>query len=308
MVNNKLNVISELYHQDQNNLTEYFNNNADYQKSINFKDYDILRDAQKRLHLIKEEVELVLSEFVLTQFQDLLKETNFDNLKEFQKIGIITPKITYVNFDKIANSNQQLNEKYLRFNDRILQDQESDNAVLLWDKNVMFFPRKINNEFYFLHRIKPDIQLAHVPSIAHLTEAFWTNYLTHFQSQIILTSKYDHEVSYIGGGSPPIETAIGWLIIYHGVKDTIDGYVYAACAALLDLNNPYKEISRLPYPLFEPDQPWELHGEVINVCFPTGTAQFDDTLYIYYGAADESIACASLNLPELLNELKRYEK
>jgi predicted GH43/DUF377 family glycosyl hydrolase len=231
-----------------------------------------------------------------------------DNLKEFQKIGIITPKITYVNFDKIANSNQQLNEKYLRFNDRILQDQESDNAVLLWDKNVMFFPRKINNEFYFLHRIKPDIQLAHVPSIAHLTEAFWTNYLTHFQSQIILTSKYDHEVSYIGGGSPPIETAIGWLIIYHGVKDTIDGYVYAACAALLDLNNPYKEISRLPYPLFEPDQPWELHGEVINVCFPTGTAQFDDTLYIYYGAADESIACASLNLPELLNELKRYEK
>lgn len=95
LVNNKLNVISELYHQDQNNLTEYFNNNADYQKSINFKDYDILRDAQKRLHLIKEEVELVLSEFVLTQFQDLLKETNFDNLKEFQRQYVASKDKTY---------------------------------------------------------------------------------------------------------------------------------------------------------------------------------------------------------------------
>ena len=84
-----------MYHQDQNNLTEYFNNNADYQKSINFKDYDILRDAQKRLHLIKEEVELVLSEFVLTQFQDLLKETNFDNLKEFQRQYVASKDKTY---------------------------------------------------------------------------------------------------------------------------------------------------------------------------------------------------------------------
>ena len=61
--------------------------------------------------------------------------------------------------------------------------------------------------------------------------------------------------------------------------------------------------SHLPYPLFIPELEWELKGEVNNVCFPTGTALFDDTLYIYYGAADERIACASVSLKELVNEL-----
>jgi beta-1,2-mannobiose phosphorylase / 1,2-beta-oligomannan phosphorylase len=71
----------------------------------------------------------------------------------------------------------------------------------------------------------------------------------------------------------------------------------------VDLENPHIEIARLPYPLFKPELEWELKGEVNNVCFPTGTALFDDTLYIYYGAADERIACASVSLTALLSEL-----
>jgi len=79
--------------------------------------------------------------------------------------------------------------------------------------------------------------------------------------------------------------------------------VYSACAALLDLNNPEKEISRLPYPLFYPEKIWELKGEVNNVCFPTGAIVENETLYIYYGAADERIAVCSINMKELLSEL-----
>jgi predicted GH43/DUF377 family glycosyl hydrolase len=92
-------------------------------------------------------------------------------------------------------------------------------------------------------------------------------------------------------------------LIYHGVHDTTKGYVYAACAALLDLEDPRKELARLPYPLFKPEHEWELNGEVNNVCFPTGAALIDDTLYVYYGAADERIACASMSLSALLAEL-----
>ena len=123
-----------------------------------------------------------------------------------------------------------------------------------------------------------------------------------------MRAKYDHEVSYIGGGCPPIETKEGWLLIYHGVHDTVDGYVYSACAALLDLEDPLTEIARLPYPLFAPEEPWELQGAVNNVCFPTGTTVFDDTLYIYYGAADEQIAVASVKLSDLIAELLTYSK
>jgi predicted GH43/DUF377 family glycosyl hydrolase len=73
------------------------------------------------------------------------------------------------------------------------------------------------------------------------------------------------------------------------------------------LENPQIEIARLPYPLFKPEFVWELKGEVNNVCFPTGSVVFDDKLYIYYGAADERIATASLSISELVNELLLYK-
>ena len=63
----------------------------------------------------------------------------------------------------------------------------------------------------------------------------------------------------------------------------------------------------MPYALFKPDFYWELKGEVDNVVFPTGTALFDDTLYIYYGAADKRIACASMSLKELMGELLQHK-
>ena len=160
-----------------------------------------------------------------------------------------------------------------------------------------------------MHRIRPEIQIVvAIDKLEDLTLSFWQNYFHHFNEFVFLSPKYDHEVSYVGGGCPPIETEFGWLLIYHGVKDSLKGYVYSACAALLDLENPQKEIARLPYPLFKPEYVWELKGEVNNVCFPTGAVVFDDKLYIYYGAADERIACASVSLSELLSELMLNKK
>jgi predicted GH43/DUF377 family glycosyl hydrolase len=90
------------------------------------------------------------------------------------------------------------------------------------------------------------------------------------------------------------------------VEETDRGLIYSACAALLDLNDPSKELARLPYALFSPEHEWELYGEVNNVVFPTGTALFGNTLFIYYGAADTQIACASVNFTALVAELLTY--
>lgn len=232
------------------------------------------------------------------------------DLIHWEKKGIVVPQITYAEFQELAGQDAGLNDKYPKYNEhnRILELDEFQDR-LLWDKNLIFFPRRIDGELFFLHRIKPDIQIvAGVAEIADLTPDFWKNYLINFDSFIVLTPKYPHEVSYIGGGCPPIETKDGWLIIYHSVHDTINGYVYAACAALLELNNPQKEICRLPYPLFIPELEWEKNGEVNNVCFPTGAALFGNRLYIYYGAADSRIAAASLNLTDLLEELQLYKE
>lgn len=226
------------------------------------------------------------------------------DLIHWKKHGIIVPQITYEEFKHFIETAGTINEKYIRFNEYQKSHEKQDRKVFLWDKNLIFFPRRINNKICFLHRIKPDIQIVvAIDKIEDLTIEFWQNYFTHFYEYIVLAPKYLHEVSYIGSGCPPIETAAGWLLIYHGVHDTVKGYVYSACAALLDLKNPQKEIARLPYPLFSPEKEWELKGEVNNVCFPTGSVLEDDTLYIYYGAADERIAVASLSLAELLAEL-----
>ena len=226
------------------------------------------------------------------------------DLQHFDKKGVIVPQITYDEFNQLTSSNGLINEKYIRYNQHEGSFEIKGKRLLLWDKNLIFFPRRVNGKLCFLHRIKPDVQIVvAVNDLKELTNTFWKNYFLNFSEYVVLAPKYEHEVSYIGGGCPPIETEKGWLIIYHAVHDTTKGFVYSACAALLDLENPQKEISRLPYPLFKPEFVWELKGEVNNVCFPTGTALFGDTLYIYYGAADERIARASVSISALLIEL-----
>lgn len=222
------------------------------------------------------------------------------DLKTFKREGIIVPKFTFDEFKRLAECNNLVNAKYFRH----VRHFEPNEKIYLWDKDVVFFPRKIDGKLAFLHRIRPGIQLVMVNHLNELTKEFWDHYFLHFDKHIILDPiGINHESGYIGAGAPPIETELGWLLIYHGVYDTSEGYIYSAAAALLDINNPLKVISRLVDPLFIPDQDYELKGVVNNVVFPTGTALFGDTLYIYYGAADKCIAAASISITELLTEL-----
>jgi len=229
------------------------------------------------------------------------------DLKHFKKHGVIVPKITYSEFVSLAESLGTVNESYYNNQKFYTHDTDPEKKMMLWDKNVIFFPRRIEGKLAFLHRIRPGIQVVFVNELKNLTKEFWKKYFFKLQEHIVLDPVYAHESSYIGGGCPPIETEHGWLLIYHGVQETERGLIYSACAALLDLKDPTKEIARLPHALFFPEYEWELIGEVNNVVFPTGTALFGGTLFIYYGAADSVIACASLNLSELLAELLTYK-
>ncbi len=228
------------------------------------------------------------------------------DLINWKKQGIMVGQMGFAEFKRLAETKGKINERYTRYNSHEGLTETQGKRVLVWDKNVVFFPRRIQGKLYFLHRVKPDIQIASVTDLEELTPVFWQNYYLNLQENILISPHHAHEMSFVGGGCPPIETPEGWLLIYHGVHDAVSGYVYSACAALLDLEHPEKELARLPYPLFKPETDWEHKGEVNNVCFPTGAIVEGDTLYIYYGAADERIACASLKLPELLNELKQH--
>ena len=135
------------------------------------------------------------------------------DLIHFEKHGIIVPQLTYEEFSHLASAKGAINDKYLRYNLHDGIREREGKKVLLWDKNVIFFPRKINGLFHFLHRVRPDIQIVAVSELDELTPEFWQNYFLHFTDGIVLTSQYEHEVSYIGGGCPPVETG-AWLAAY----------------------------------------------------------------------------------------------
>jgi len=228
------------------------------------------------------------------------------DLKTFDRKGIITPQMTYKEFESCIEHCHGINDKYLRFVKFFSRHGgiEIPHNHFIWDKDVVFFPKKINGKFAFLHRIYPDIQIAYFNELKDLTSWYWKDYLMNIEKYVLLKSKMSFEASYLGGGCPPVETSEGWLIIYHGVEDTTQGYIYHACAALLDLNDPTKEIGRLKYPLFSPELDWEKQGVVNNVVFPSATILRGDSLFIYYGAADKYIGIASISLKELIQEIK----
>lgn len=230
------------------------------------------------------------------------------DMVHWQRQGIITPQLSFDHFRELSAADEGLTNKYFRFDSSQEAETMQGKKLYVTDKDLALFPRKINGKFYILHRLKPDIQLITVADFSELTDEFWCDYFLDFSSHILFKPQYPHESSYLGAGCPPIETPAGWLMIYHSVCDTIDGYVYTASAALLDLDNPAIELARLPYPLFSPETEYELTGVVNRVCFPTGAAQFGDRLYIYYGAADKCIACASVDLQELIDELLKHAK
>ncbi|MBW2974078.1 pesticidal protein Cry7Aa [Candidatus Woesearchaeota archaeon] len=230
------------------------------------------------------------------------------NLRNFEKKGVISPNITYDKAEDIFRTCVlKLKERYFLF-ESYFKDKAAKDATLLWDKDAFLFPKKIKGRFALVHRILPDIQVIYFKDFNDLTLKYWKRYFKRLSDFVILESKYWYESRNIGGGCPPIETDKGWLMIYHAVDDMNRGKIYRAGAALLDKKDPTKVIGHLKEPLFLPDKKWEIKGNVDNVVFPTGTAIFGEKLYIYYGAADERIAVASLNLNELLDELVKSRK
>ncbi len=103
---------------------------------------------------------------------------------------------------------------------------------------------------------------------------------------------YHWDESKIGPGTTPIRTDRGWLCIYHGVFETMDGAVYRLGVALHDLGNPAKIIGVADEWVLAPEDPWEITGYVHNVVFSCGAIEDDDGgVKIYWGGAD-TVMCA----------------
>jgi len=181
-----------------------------------------------------------------------------------------------------------------------------DNITLPYNRNGVLFPRRIDGKHAMLSRPSDtghtpfgDIFYSESPDLV-----YWGRH-----RHVMAPSrggKVTWQCTKIGAGPNPIETREGWLLIYHGVLTSCNGFVYSMGAALLDLEQPWKVRYRTRPYLLSPQRPYECVGDVPNVVFPCAALTDADTgrIAVYYGCADTVTGLAFTHVDELLGFLK----
>ena len=181
-----------------------------------------------------------------------------------------------------------------------------ENAFLPYNRNGVLFPRKIGGMYMMLPRPSDtghtpfgDIFVSRSPDLK-----FWGCH-----RHVMSTVKGDESAwqsTKIGAGPIPIETDEGWLMIYHGVINTCNGFVYRMGCALLDLEQPWKVLCRSKDYIMAPWESYECMGDVPNVVFPCATLADAATgrIAIYYGCADTVTGLAFTTADTLMDYMK----
>ncbi|MGZ8483332.1 MAG: glycoside hydrolase family 130 protein, partial [Candidatus Binatia bacterium] len=171
------------------------------------------------------------------------------------------------------------------------------------DKDAALLPRRIGGQWVLIHRPvsapRAHMWMSFSPDLRH-----WGNH------KLMLEARKGSwwDANKIGLSPPPIETAQGWLVIYHGVRQTASGSIYRLGLALFDLQAPERCTKRGNEWIFGPQEVYEQRGDVDNVVFPCGytIAPDGDTIHLYYGAADTSIGLATGSIHAMLEWLGRH--
>jgi beta-1,4-mannooligosaccharide/beta-1,4-mannosyl-N-acetylglucosamine phosphorylase len=180
-----------------------------------------------------------------------------------------------------------------------------ENPCMPFNRNGVLFPRKINGNYFLFSRPSDsahtpfgDIVLSQSPDLT-----YWGKHRMVMRAG----GRGWWQGVKIGAGPIPLETTEGWLLFYHGVSGTCNGFVYSFGAALLDLEQPWKVIARAEDYLITPEKPYETTGFVPNVCFPCATLcdAPSGRIAIYYGAADTYTAMAFCKADEIVEWVKK---
>ncbi|MHC4661532.1 MAG: glycoside hydrolase family 130 protein [Planctomycetota bacterium] len=170
------------------------------------------------------------------------------------------------------------------------------------NKDAALFGAKFNGYYAMLHRPVP----GGLGAGAHIWISFSPDLKHWGDHRVVLRARQGGwwDANKIGLSTPPLKTDEGWLLLYHGVRETASGCIYRQGLALLDLDDPTKVIRRSDEWIFGPETPYERVGDVGNVVFPCGWTLEGDQLRIYYGGADSCLALAAGSLAEILDWLR----
>jgi len=180
-----------------------------------------------------------------------------------------------------------------------------ENPFIPFNRNAVLFPRKIGGMYKLLSR-PSDSGHTRFGAI-FISESPDLTYWGRHRHVMGRGSAWWESVK-IGGGAAPIETSEGWLLFYHGVAGTCNGFVYSIGGAILDIDEPSRVKYRCRNFLLTPEETYEERGFVPNVCFPCATLQDKDTgrIAIYYGAADTYVGLAFTYVDEVVAYIKEH--
>lgn len=179
-----------------------------------------------------------------------------------------------------------------------------ENPFLPFNRNGVFFPRKMNGNFMLLSRPSDS---GHTPfGDVFLSESPDLLYWGKHRHVMARGYKQWWQTLKIGGGAAPIETSEGWLMFYHGVTGTCNGYVYSMGACILDIDNPSIVKYRCNNFILTPEEWYEERGFVANVIFPCAALTDAETgrIAIYYGAADSYVGLAFTTVDTIMEYVK----
>ncbi len=175
-------------------------------------------------------------------------------------------------------------------------------------KAMSLFPEKIKGRYAAVLTANTDkppskIAVAYFDKEEQMwSPTYWQNWYADLNHNAIHLQRSHND--HIEAGAPPIKTKYGWLLIYSYIQNYFSSpAVFGVEGALLDLDDPQKIIARTDKPLFIAQEKYEKFGKVPNIVFPTGAMGKDDTLHIYYGAADTTCAVVTCKLKTLVDEM-----
>lgn len=160
------------------------------------------------------------------------------------------------------------------------------------DKNACVISEKIKDKYVFFHRIGGCIWIDFKSNL-NFEEGSWLG-----GKLLICPNPKGWDSEKIGIAGSPIKTKEGWLLIYHGLSK--QDKKYRLGAILLNLKSPDKIISKLDYPILEPEAEYEKKGLRPNTVFSCGSVVIKKRLFVYYGAADQVTCVASTDLDKLI--------
>lgn len=187
------------------------------------------------------------------------------------------------------------------------------------NRDVIFFPEKLDcgrgAEYVQIHRpwnpsLYSSIGGSLPPSMTICSSPTLHGFASEQATQTLLAAPaFDWDCERIGASGPLVKIGTGeWLLSYHGKQSSAAGYTQSFMIIKHTPGSLPRVLHRSPARVLYPKESWEMPGRFKSpVIFITGMEAVDGRLLVAYGAADQRVGIAELNLADVVRHTRKFD-